>query len=456
MTETISEHLRRVREEHSLSLAQAAQATRIRLHYLEAIESGDFSALPSVAQARGFVRTYAGYLGIDPRSLESSIAREIPLSSGPIAPEGGVRSEAVVVESEEAEAIFAEIGEKLRTQRESLGLSLEDVERHTHIRLHYLKALEAGDMKGLPSPVQGRGMLNNYAGFLGGDPEPLLLRFAEGLQANLASRQAKSSRPRRPSQRQNRPEASALRRITSIDFLLGGVVIAFLLGFTVWGGVRINNLLGDENDRTPTPTAPSISDILMSDPSDEGPPTPSGTALTPEAGVIGTVQADETGSTLGNDNSTEVVAGAVLPASQETPQITLPAPNNAAIQIHVIVRQRTWMRILVDDEIEFEGRVTPGSAYSFYGEQSVEILAGSGSALQVYYNQLDMGTLGLFGEVVQLVFTRDGILAPTATITPTPSPTETPTPEGTPGATPANTPAAGGEANTQAAPVPGP
>jgi hypothetical protein len=33
-------------------------------------------------------------------------------------------------------------------------------------------------------------MLSNYAIFLGFDPEPLLLRFAEGLQANLAARQA--------------------------------------------------------------------------------------------------------------------------------------------------------------------------------------------------------------------------------------------------------------------------
>ena len=63
------------------------------------------------------------------------------------------------------------------------------MERHTHIRMHYVRALEAGNLAGLPSPVQGKGMLNNYAAFLGLDTDAMLLRFADGLQARLAARQ---------------------------------------------------------------------------------------------------------------------------------------------------------------------------------------------------------------------------------------------------------------------------
>ena len=39
---------------------------------------------------------------------------------------------------------------------------------------------------GLPSPVQGRGMLKNYADFLGLESDTLLLTFADGLQTGLA------------------------------------------------------------------------------------------------------------------------------------------------------------------------------------------------------------------------------------------------------------------------------
>jgi cytoskeletal protein RodZ len=57
------------------------------------------------------------------------------------------------------------------------------------LRKHYLKALEEGDYNALPSSMQGRGMLSNYAKFLGLDEENLLLQFAEGVQAIFAEKQ---------------------------------------------------------------------------------------------------------------------------------------------------------------------------------------------------------------------------------------------------------------------------
>jgi cytoskeletal protein RodZ len=49
-----------------LSLADVEKATRIRQKYLEAFEQGDYASLPRGAVARGFLRTYATYLGLDP------------------------------------------------------------------------------------------------------------------------------------------------------------------------------------------------------------------------------------------------------------------------------------------------------------------------------------------------------------------------------------------------------
>ena len=64
------------RQARKLSLEQAAQQTRIRLRYLEALENGDLEALPSYTQARGFLRTYAQFLKIDPEPLLSDIGAE--------------------------------------------------------------------------------------------------------------------------------------------------------------------------------------------------------------------------------------------------------------------------------------------------------------------------------------------------------------------------------------------
>lgn len=53
------------RKQKGMSVADAANALRIRQIYLEAIEQGRLSDLPGAAYALGFVRTYAEYLGLD-------------------------------------------------------------------------------------------------------------------------------------------------------------------------------------------------------------------------------------------------------------------------------------------------------------------------------------------------------------------------------------------------------
>ena len=69
MSETIGQKLKSSREGKRLSIEQVAEATRIRSHYLEALERDDLSAIPSAAQARGFLRIYADFIGLDADQL---------------------------------------------------------------------------------------------------------------------------------------------------------------------------------------------------------------------------------------------------------------------------------------------------------------------------------------------------------------------------------------------------
>jgi len=82
------------------------------------------------------------------------------------------------------------------------------------------------------------------------------------------------------------------------------------------------------------------------------------------------------------------------------------------------------VRVTVDGEEAFSGRVTPGDSYPFEGEDQVEILTGNGAALRVTFNGDDLGLMGNLGEVVSVIYTAAGIATPT----PTPIPTITPTP----------------------------
>lgn len=410
MSKKVGQQLRREREARSLTLEQVAKTTHMRLRYLKAMEDGEFDVLPSMAQARGFLRAYASYLDLDEAPLLVLLdGEETPEPQTPIAIDSGPET-SPPPQAEAAEEIFVKIGYTLNHQRELLGLSLDDVERHTHLRKRYLEALESGNLQGLPSPVQGRGMLNNYAAFLGLDAEPLMLRFAEGLQLRLAARQAVEQKPE---PRPKRSLPAPVRRIFSADVLIGGALVIFLAAFVFWGAMRISSMQADQE---PTPTAPSIADVLLatSTPTLTATPLPA-TPTSPPSELLFPTQALPTDS----------VSGEPIPASEQ-----------GEIQIYITVSQRAWMRVVVDGEIEFDGRVIPGSAYAFTGELSIEILTGNGAALSVFFNQQDLGRLGAFGQVVHKVYTLQGILAPTATITLTPTATEpataTPDTAGTP------------------------
>ncbi|MCS1351240.1 RodZ family helix-turn-helix domain-containing protein [Mechercharimyces sp. CAU 1602] len=69
------------------------------------------------------------------------------------------------------------IGVQLKQARESMGLTLNDVQRMTKIHLEYLQALEQDQFELLPSPFYVRAFLRSYAHSLGLDAEPFLDRY---------------------------------------------------------------------------------------------------------------------------------------------------------------------------------------------------------------------------------------------------------------------------------------
>jgi cytoskeletal protein RodZ len=59
-------------------LQEVEEATRIRLKYLSAFENGDYGELPPPVYARGLLRTYALFLGLDPQEALELYAQEAP------------------------------------------------------------------------------------------------------------------------------------------------------------------------------------------------------------------------------------------------------------------------------------------------------------------------------------------------------------------------------------------
>ena len=398
----IGEVLRKAREEQDLTLEEVSLATKIKEKYLAAIEAENWEVLPSSVQQKGFTRSYADFLKLDPAPFLQELRNllEEPEEEGPQLPPTSP-------DDSSDPSFLGEIGAVLKAQRKKLGFTIPNVGEQLYIPVRYLEAIENGSLEELPSTVQGKGMVKNYAQFLGLDPEPLLLSYADVLRNRL-----EKTRPETTGGQSRSQLLVWLRRFFSNPTLLWvGVVI--LIGFvSAWAGLLMlggngSTLLED------TPNIPAVADILL--------PT-----STPSATVPAT------------ENPSGEIEVAISPTLEEESQEATSTPvltGNEKIQLQLNILHRTWVRVTVDNILAFEGRLIPGSVKLFGGELRIEVLTGNAGGVEVIYNQQNLGVMGLYGEVISRVYTAQGVATPTPTITLTPTPSDTPTPSITPTST---------------------
>ena len=463
MSETVGQKLQRVRNERKLTLEQVAHATHIRLHYLQALEEDRPDTIPSEAQGRGFLRLYAGHLKlpvqplldawpdqfiIEEEELPAAESEPIPptedasvtVTAAPapksveeesatiIVKSAGISADTVPVPSatpDTSQEIFQRIGGALRQQRDSLSLSIADIENHTHIRSHYIEAMEAGQIANLPSPAQARGMLKNYAQFLSMNADAVLLEYADGLQTrrlenatpqNSASAGKTNTRTKTKSKSGNQLIPAGIRKWITPDMIVGVAAILLLVVIIVWGISQVSSA----REQAAEPTAPPISEVLLADNNTE-------LLTTPEIEEAEATRSPEEINTANPQGNSEE------PGFGEGTE-SIPVLDNSPLQLYLVASQRAWIRVIADDEIVFEGRVVPGNAYPYSAGEKFDLLTGNGAGVKVYFNQKEIGILGEVGEVVSVSFTAAGMIIPTPQVPPTATATPvTPTP--TPGPT---------------------
>jgi len=88
------EELQRTRESKGLRLEDIARRYRIRLSFLESIESGRFEDLPEPVYTKTFIKTYAGVLGVDAGPILAQYAKHIEQTLPPVPPEEKAATEA--------------------------------------------------------------------------------------------------------------------------------------------------------------------------------------------------------------------------------------------------------------------------------------------------------------------------------------------------------------------------
>lgn len=274
---------------------------------------------------------------------------------------------------------MGELGQRLRQAREEKGLSVAEVEEQTKIRQAQIEALEEERYEELPTGIYRKGLLRNYAQYLGLDlKEAMTLYGGADERIGPTPPVAEGFEP---------PTGMAISSWLFIDLFLGLLIIASVI---VVGILAYNRryIAFPSSAATPTRHASRTSPVLAFTPTNTPSPTSTPTQL-----------------------------------------------PSGRLQVDVQIIARTWLEVTVDREPAFRGLIEAGTNWSWFAQDTITMHVGNAGGVLVTLNGEELGPLGEQDEVVDIEFTWEGLQAtPEALPSGTP-PLGTPTVTG-PGATP--------------------
>ena len=67
--ESPGKFLKKERETRNISLEEISKSTKVKEHYLKAIEEDRYELLPAIPYVKGFLNVYARYLTLNPKDI---------------------------------------------------------------------------------------------------------------------------------------------------------------------------------------------------------------------------------------------------------------------------------------------------------------------------------------------------------------------------------------------------
>lgn len=279
------------------------------------------------------------------------------------------------------------LGRYLSETRQVKELTLEEAVTTLKIRRGILEAFEQGDFTTAGSPVQVRGLLRNYARFLGLEEERVLQYYEAALADKprrrgwrkteevlpVAPRSITDTPPSLPTVPKTHPDRRKIRRGRDrLGSLFTGLIGLAALAFVIFvAGEMLRNTPAVE-DNMPTTTAGMV---------DVAAPSATYTA-------------------------------SWTPRPYEEPTLTQIAPPGqpgGGVIVTVELTQRSWLVLMVDGTPQFEGMATPGYFQEVEAGEAVDIKAANAAGLKITVNGLTQTNFGERGQEVQLHITASGV-----------------------------------------------
>ena len=267
------------------------------------------------------------------------------------------------------------IGPLFREEREKRGLSYSQVSEITKLRPYILEALENEDWESLPSPGFVRGFVHSYARALGLHEDEVV-----GLYQETAPSADTVLKP---------PAVPIGIRKKFLPLILGVVILLAMTSayyisneYTSWDRVGVSDeTKGPTEDRAEKKqdtqevldkTEPVVHIQEKETPvTPDRPPAVAGEHISP--------------------NESEMVGDAGSREAEE-----------AGLVLRAAVKERTWVRIFVDDQDPKEYIFQPGSEPEWTANEGFELVIGNAGGIELELNGQRVEDLGRSGQVVRL------------------------------------------------------
>lgn len=276
------------------------------------------------------------------------------------------------------------LGYYLKAEREKRGIRLEEVASITKIQLHTLKHMEEGNWKALPPKPFIKGFITAYSRYVGLNAQEVYQLYLSETEPAVvtASLVEEEASPALESPAPSRgPELTASQiienpttlRLKPIIFSGVGVLA---LGLSIWL-IRLgrNSVAGPE-----APVTAAVAPISPSEP-------------------VAKVEIEKT--------NREVASEALAPAPT-TPEATVPpATGETAHQIEVIPRDRTWIKVVIDEAPPIEYFLAASEKATFSASQKIKVVLGNSVGSEVTHNGQKTDGTKYMGTIRSYIFPAD-------------------------------------------------
>jgi cytoskeleton protein RodZ len=269
-------------------------------------------------------------------------------------------------------------GRFLRQAREYKGVSLRDAERKTRIPRRHLFALENEEFDQLPPLIYARGIVRNYAQFLGLDPMDALARFEQSHGQRSGGFRVV------PAVKTTEVPSHWAPNFAIIAFMVIMSAVIFAWMYSAYFAPPDNGPVTEQARETPE--AEQEVAVLEDDDDDDDPLAEGGGETLLPMGDRESIIGDS--DDVADEEDVEA-AGEETPEEVQTPT----EPPTGVNAFSITTSQPVWVQATVDGEVVLDDVLQPGMVVTLEGE-TMSLNSGNAPYVHVVVNGQNYGPLG--------------------------------------------------------------